>query len=250
MALFSTHNYQLQHEDFEELKARVLNEFGFPTVNVEVSDSQIINIIKRAGDLLSTWSPRIVEERRYVFPNVSDYEFNYNRVNSVISVIPSGNYLIAQGIPIEIIAKVPLGLMATSTPQFIDQFIDKFQRYENAKRMLGLYITGQVIRPNKVRILPTPTHDSMFLFVLATDHVDDLTSLDDWELNWLVDFTKAKVAQILGRTRGKYTGVTLPIGDLSNDASDLLAMGKESEDMLIDMLKKRRRFPEAILTIG
>ena len=53
-------NIQLQPDDFNELKQRVFNQFGWPTISVEISDDSFKYILKRGISFLNTYSPREV----------------------------------------------------------------------------------------------------------------------------------------------------------------------------------------------
>lgn len=244
-------NLALDESDYSELKSLVFGEFGWPKVNVELSDDMFTLVIKKALTYLNTYAPRLENEARLVQPDVSDYVLpQYERINSVLDVIVSIEYLIGLGLPPQAIMKIPMTYAAVNNTQFMDDFLVRYASFDMAKRMYGTTVSFELIFPNIIRILPVPYMETNFVFVITVGHKPDLSSLDEFELNWLIRFCTARTARVLGRIRSKYAGVTLPVGGLDTDGANLASEGKESEDALLEELKSRRKFPESMLDIG
>lgn len=252
MGMFSNlSKIDIELDDFEEIKKRIFSELGFPRVNVEITDDQLKIMIKRAADILNTYSPRAVEIVKMVYPTMSDYTFEeFDKINAVIDVAVDMNYLITLGIPLTVLMRNPVAMYAARQPDVMADFISELASYDYVSRMFGLKACAEIIQPNIVRVNPLPMHESFFLFNMAVCHTRDLSSIDDYELNWLLKFCKAKCLQVIGIIRGKYSGVTLPIGDLSGNANTLYDEGKEAEKDLMDEIKKRRKFPKAAILAG
>jgi hypothetical protein len=107
MGMFSNlSKIDIELDDFEEIKKRIFSELGFPRVNVEITDDQLKIMIKRAADILNTYSPRAVEIVKMVYPTMSDYTFEeFDKINSVIDIAVDMNYLITLGIPLTVLMR-------------------------------------------------------------------------------------------------------------------------------------------------
>ncbi len=244
-------NIQLDDSDFEELKMRVLSEFGYPSVSVEITENNLVMAIKKAVDVLNIYAPRIVYPRFQIFPMKSDYELlDYPKINSVIDIYLDINYLIGMGIPWEVLMRQPLSLAAKSDITVMTDYITNFLQYDTVNKAFGLDLAKELIEPNIVRITPTPMYQGLVAAKLAVPHTEDLSSLNSYEINWFIQFVQCKVAKMLARIRGKFSGVQLAVGSLDNDASTLLQEADEKEKELIEELKARYKFPEATLLIG
>lgn len=244
-------NIQLELDDFNELKQRVYSQFGWPTVAIEIGDDSFKYIIKKAISYLNTYSPREVLVSKTVRPYVTLYEmFDYPQVNGVLDVFVSVEYLIGLGLPIQTVLGVPMSLAASRNSQHLINFISMFQAYDVAKRMFGTKPHAELVRPNFVSINPAPFMETIFKFDLAVDHLPNLSSLNDYEINWLERFCQANVGKVLGQIRRKYSGVTLPVGALDASGNSLYAESVEMENALIEELKSRHKFPETFIAVG
>lgn len=244
-------NIQLDDSDFEELKMRALSEFGYPSVSVEITENNLVMAIKKAVDVLNIYAPRIVYPRFQIFPMKSDYELaDYPKINSVVDIYLDINYLIGMGIPWEVLMRQPLSLAAKSDITVMTDYITNFLQYDTVNKAFGLDLAKELIEPNIVRITPTPMYQGLVAAKLAVPHTEDLSSLNSYEINWFIQFVQCKVAKMLARIRGKFSGVQLAVGSLDNDASTLLQEADEKEKELIEELKARYKFPESTLLIG
>jgi hypothetical protein len=244
-------NIQLDNSDFEELKSRILSEFGYPTVSIEITDENLVMAIKKSVDILNILAPRIVYPRFQIFPCKSDYEMiDYPKVNSVIDIYLDINYLVGMGIPWEVLMRQPLSLSAKSDISVMTDYVSNFLQYDTVNKAFGLNFSKELIEPNIIRITPTPMYQGLVSVKLSVPHSEDLSSLNSYEINWFIQFVQCKIGKMLSRIRGKFTGIQLPIGTLDNDASSLLTESDEKEKSLIDELKARYKFPESTLLIG
>jgi len=244
-------NIQLQLDDFNELKQRVFNQFGWPTISVEISDDSFKYILKRGISFLNTYSPREVLVSKTVRPYVTQYEmFDFPQINGVLDVFVSVEYLIGLGLPIQAILGVPMSLAASRNSQHLINFISMFQAYDISKRIFGTKPRAELVPPNFVNINPAPFMETIFKFDLAVDHLPDLSSLNDFEINWLERFCQANVGKVLGQIRRKYSGVTLPVGALDASGNALYTESVELERSLIEELKSRHKFPETFIAVG
>jgi len=242
---------ELQPDDFNELKQRVYSQFGWPVVSVELGDDSFKYIIKRAMIYLNTYSPREVLVSKTVRPYVNQYEiFEYPKINGVLDVYVSVEYLVGMGLPIQSLLGIPMSLAASRNTQHLINFISMFQAYDIAKRMFGTSPRAELVPPNIIDINPAPYMETIFKFALAVDHLPDLSTLNDYEVNWLERFCQANVGKVLGQIRRKYSGVTLPVGSLEPSGTALYTESLEMEKALIDELKSRHKFPQTFITVG
>lgn len=244
-------NISLEPDDFEELKNRIYNIFGYPLVAVELSNDALGYVIKRAVMYLNTYAPKMDYITKMVDTRDSEYVIHeYKQVNSVLDVYVSAEYLIGLGLPIQALLGTPMSFAASRNTAHLDNFISMFQAYEMAKRMFGTHPRAELVHPNIIRLTPRPFMNSIFKFVITVDHDLNLASLNEFEINWLVRFCQAGVGKVLGQIRRKYDGVTLPVGTLSNSGTAIYTESVETEKELIEELKNRRKFPETFITVG
>jgi len=244
-------NVQLDNSDFEELKIRVLSEFGYPRVSVEITDENIMLAVKKTVDILNLYAPKIDYPRLQLFPRMSDYPLNdYPKINSIIDLYLDINYLIGIGIPWEILMRQPLSLAAKDDITVMTDYVSKFLQYDTVNKAFGLNFSKELIEPNILRITPTPMYTGLASAKIAIPHDNDLSSLGSFEINWFIQFVQCKVAKMLARVRGKFTGVQLAVGSLDTDAAALLTEADEKEKSLMEEIKSRYKFPESSLLIG
>jgi len=244
-------NISLEPDDFEELRNRVYSQFGWPTVAVELSNENFKYILKRAIMYLNTYSPKCDYIAKTVYPYVTEYEIlEYAQVNGVLDIIVSAEYLIGLGIPISSFMGVPLSLAASRNTQYMDNFVSLYEAYDMAKRMFATRPYAELVNPNIIRINPAPYMETLFKFVITVDHDPNLSSLNEYEIDWMIRFCQAGVGKVLGEIRRKYDGVTLPVGSLSTSAESMYTDAVQAEKDLLEELKMRHKFPQTFITIG
>ena len=243
---------EIDPDDLEILKQRVYGEYGYPLVKVEMTDSQLYTAIHSGIEWINTWSPKAIELETYVNPNQSDYEF-YDldrRINDVLDVYCSINAHIMSGAPAEILFPEIGMIRGSHDATTISDYAVKMAQHQVAKTVFGCKPDAQVIGPKTLRVLPRPLMEAPMMFKVVTNHDPDLGSLDEYETNWLIRWVTTKAGKILGNVRSKYSGVALPIGDLSNDGGTLKTDSKEAEDKLIEEIKTRHKFAESYVMVG
>lgn len=245
------YNLNLSEEDFQELKKRAYSQFGWPTVAVELKDDNFKYIIKRGVMYLNTYAPKIDYISKTVYPYVTDYEIlEYEKVTGFLDLYVSVEYLIGLGLPIQSLLGVPMSLAASRNSSHLINFVSLFANYDIAKRIFQTKPKVEHVRPNIGRINPAPYKEAIFKFVIAVDHDTDLSSLNDYEINWLERFCQANVGKVLGQIRRKYSGVTLPVGALDLSGQGLYAEAVQKEEELLKEIKLRHKFPQSFITIG
>lgn len=241
----------LETDDLLELKERVFTLYGWPNVKVEITDDQFNRIIKRAVSYLNTYSPKIDYIFKQVMQNYSDYTIiEYNKVHSVLDVYASVEYLMGLGMPFQTLMAPAMAIGSTYNSQLLSDYVSLFTAYDMAKRMFGLQPIADLIQPNIIRISPIPYIDTRFCFVITVDHDSNLASLNDYEVNWFTRFMEAATGKVIGETRRKYDGLSLPVGSLSTSGSSMYSENAEKEKELIEEIKGRHKFPQAYIAIG
>lgn len=242
---------KLDADDFEELRHRVYSYYGNPTVSVELPAEAFQYAITKAAQQLNTFAPKIDRILKTIETNRSQYTLHeYDRINSVIDIHVSSDYLIGLGLPIQTLMGMPMAFSSSQNPQELINFISMFSSYDIAKRMFGMQPIVELIEPNTIEITPTPYTDTIFAFVITVNHDKDLGSLNDFEVNWLVRYCTAVTGKMLGQIRRKYDGITLPVGSLSTTGSSIYSESSEWEKELIEELKNRRKLPQSFISVG
>lgn len=242
----------LDQSDLEILKKRVFAEFGYPLVKVEILDEQFQMIIHSAVEYINTYSPKSIEISKYVYPNQSDYTFDEldRDITGVLDSYYTTSYHIMQGAPPQILFPDISIIQASHDAAVMSDYVTKAAQHSLAKTLFGGNPSHELIGPRTIRITPKPLMETAVVFKVTVNHDEDLGSLDEYEKNWLIKFCTAKTAKVLGRVRSKFSGVTLPIGDLGTDGNNLVTESKEAEKELIEELKLRHKFPESYIFIG
>lgn len=241
----------LDHDDFEELKNRVYSFYGKPSIVVELPDEAFQNVIIKGVQQLNTYAPKLDRLFKTVYPNTGKYIIHeYERVNSILDIYVSTDYLIGLGLPIQSLLGIPMSFAASQNSQHLDNFISMFSAYDMAKRMFGVQPLAELLEPNIIEITPIPYTETIFCFCITVNHDKDLGSLNEFEIRWLTDYCTATTGKIIGQIRRKYDGVTLPVGTLSTTGSSLYAESIEWEKTLMEELKSRRKFSQAFITVG
>lgn len=242
----------LDQDDLDILKKRVYAEFGYPAVKVEIMDEQFLMIVHAAVEYLNTYAPKYIEVPKIVNPYSSDYVFDEldRDITGVLDAYYTIDYHLMQGAPMEIIMPDVSAIRASRDASALTDYVTRAAQFSLAKTIFGCTPSHELIPPRTIRILPKPGIESLVIFKITTDHDEDLGSLDDYEKNWLIKFCIARTARVLGRIRSKFSGVTLPIGDLSSDGNNLITESKEIEDKLIEEIKMRHKFAESYLFVG
>jgi hypothetical protein len=242
----------LDHDDLEILKRRVFVEFGYPQVKVEIIDDQFMTIIHSAVEYINTYSPKFLEVSKFVTPGKSDYYFDEldRDITAILDAYYTLDYHIMQGAPTQILFPDIAVIQASQNAQVFSDYIVSAAQYSMAKTVFGRTPSHSLIGPRLIRVNPTPMMESAVIFKITTDHDKDLGSLQEYEKNWLIKFCIARTSRVIGRIRTKFTGVTLPIGDLGTDGQTLITDGKEAEDKLIEELKTRHKFAESYILVG
>ena len=241
----------IEEDDFQELKNRTYRQFGWPKVNIEVSDADFKYIIKRGLMHLSTWCPKVVYAKTPIYAYQSDYVLSdYEQINGVLDVYVTTEYLIGLGLPLQSTLGTPMSLAASNNSTIITDYMSLTSAYEMAKNVWQVQPLHELIPPNIVRLHPTPYMDSTFVFVITVNQEDNLGSLQKWEKDWLIRYCQAGIGKFIGQVRRKYDGVTLPVGSLSTSGNSLYSENDELEKSLMEELKKYRKFGQLYLARG
>jgi hypothetical protein len=241
----------LDPDDFEELKNRVYSFYGKPSIVVELPDETFQNVIIKAVQQLNTYAAKIDRIFKSVQPNLGRYTiYEYERINSVLDVYVSTDYLIGLGLPFQSLLGIPMSFSATHNPEVLTNFVSLYSAYDVAKRMFGVQPIAELVEPNVVELTPIPYTETVFCFCITVNHDKDLGSLSEFEIRWLTDYCTATTGKIIGQIRRKYDGVTLPVGTLSTSGSSIYAESVEWEKALMEELKSRKKFAQTFITVG
>lgn len=142
---------QLEPDDFEELKNRILINFGWPSVNVEITDKQLLEVIKNAVMYLNIYAPRRREYETTLNQKQTVYLMPVDRITSIIDVFVSLDYYIALGIPVEVLMKEMAAMNMSRNPQAAVSYITNMASFKFARQIMGLEFSYEMDPPNKDR---------------------------------------------------------------------------------------------------
>lgn len=242
---------KLEEDDYKTLSRQVFAKFGWPNVKIEITENQFKECIRDSVFYLNTYSPRITLSYQSLVARQGEYILSeYKSINAVLDMCVSTNYLISIGMPYQNLISPFMSLAASRDPSIIEGWVSVFSQYGLAKRMFGAMPNAERVHPNKVRISPVPFMNYDCAFLISIDHTENLSSLNQWEIQWFVEYVTAAVGIVIGETRRKYDGVTLPVGSLSTSGGSLVGEYNAKKEALITEIKGRRKIPEAFVLIG
>lgn len=251
--LFSSNDIDINipEDDFAELKNRTYRKFGWPKVNIEITNDDFIYIIKTGLMFLSTWVPKIVDIPLYVKAHQSVYNLtDYENINAILDVGVSTSYLIGMGVPMQALLPMPMSLAASNNISLVEDFMSLISAHNTAKQVFQVFPMPELRPPNQVIITPEPYMDDTWLLKVTLNHESNLGSLNKWEREWLIRYCQAGVGKFIGQIRRKYDGVQLPVGTLSGSGGSIFSESLEEEKSLMEELKIYKKMSEMYINIG
>ena len=211
-------------------------------VQVELNEGHLDTALRSALNWLSVYAPRKGEVEIVTVPQVSKYDLSALPPSAeVVDVrISKGSKL-----PITLDLWSTELLRAGATWDVMD--LAYILNYAGTIREItGTDFTWEYRYPF-LYISPKPDRD----YVLKVTYIIPYTAVEEVPFKYLdafLTFAKGEVKEILGRIRGKYSGVPAPDGQIELDGDTLLQEGREDKERAREMLS--RLLPSAGFVVG
>ncbi len=218
-----------------EVVAHILSSFGYPRRKVELDSSNIAESLKKAVRQYGSIKPRILLDTVTIFDGIQAYNLTtlakpFGR--GILDVVPA---------PITSPAAVfnEFEYYRLRQPPYVDmaELVTDRMYYKEIGLLTGTdfdWEWDQVRTILLVRPIPSRTFTASYLYNNPPSKLEDVIEADQ---DWIVDYTQALCEKILGRVRGKFSGV--PGNDLpvTTDHESLLAEATASLAKLEEDLK-------------
>lgn len=239
---------------FPHIKDFIFNSLGFPTVKVELTNSQIEFCAEEA---VKKWHQYNVSKEIVFFDTVANQvNYDLDEINDDIFCAikkPYDKYILDVIYePTEInyaddgfylLVNQFYYYYAYNNKQLMSDY-NLFKGYiEDLRRTLGTKGTWQVFGKD-LYLSPMPRTSLQALIIYKgtfDDHIAD-------ENEWVMRYARANAKAILGQVRGKYAaGLTGPSGAITFNSADLLSQSEKEKDALLKELIQRAG-PVGIIT--
>lgn len=216
--------------DSNPIKGEVLRRLGYPSVNIELEESQIETLLRTAGDFISQY---FALEERYAYfytqPLVTEYpipadaywirEVAWDPVmNRIQDIFGAEMFLFNIG--------NITGIQNLLTDYHLLQAYRKF-----SQRILSTEGSWEVTGDNKIKLKPTPKGS----FPVVVRYIPSVTNFQQpSHKEVLIRFITAEAKIIVGLTRRKASIPSPDGGSLNLDGDALVTEGREERDAAIE----------------
>lgn len=222
---------QLDSEASIQLKKYILTKFGYPTVEVELSEDQFESIFRVAGDFIAHYFP--LEQQLAVFntqPLQSDYPMPENAywIQSIAwdsvstridDVFGAESFLFNIG--------NITGIQNILTDYHLLQHYRKF-----SQKILGTEGRWEWLGDERIRLYPTPK-GTFPVLVLYVPPIGQFRTPQARQL--AADMMVAEAKIVLGNARSKFTNIPDPAGgSLTMNGAELKKEGEEEKKEIVD----------------
>lgn len=215
----------------------IKRKLGYPSVSIELTDEDIVDIIKHESLLLfEKYVPDI--GRRVISKGSKKFRVKKNlywvidpldrEVFYVQSVYPEEAEMLANGYPYT----VPIRTY-DSLPDVLDSTMKAHTSYKWGRSLHWWQESGI----NQVWIFSEDGISSRYSVSYTRSHAPDLSSINR---EYAMDFTNiclANTMQTIGQIRSKYSNFGTPVGDIPLNGSDLVSQGETLLNTTIENLK-------------
>lgn len=216
--------------DSDPIKKYVLTMFGYPTVNVEITEDQFEIVLRNAGDFIAHY---ITKEERlayfYTKPLVSEYDMPADAywirevawdpaTTSISDVFSAESYLFNIG--------NVTGIQNVLTDYVLLQSYRRF-----SQRVLGTEGHWECNGSRKIRLYPTPRG----VFPVVVRYIPPISAYRSPIARKLcMDMVWAEAQIIVGMARSKYSGLPSPDGgSLTMNGDALVTAGRDMREKII-----------------
>lgn len=232
----------------EPIKKYILSKFGHPHVRVELTEEQLEDAIKVAGDFIATYFPR--EQKIATFystPLQSTYPLPHDAwsveevswdpyVSNVGDIFGAGYYLLNYG-NMNTATTLPLDyFLMQSFRKFSSKILGSEGRWEIIGEVEGNSRgDGLEASVQKIRLIPTPKA-SFPVVVVYLPVINNFRTPSARKL--ALDYIEAEAKVMLGMARRKMAGVPTPDGGtITYDGESLVQEGETRKAELIEEAK-------------
>jgi hypothetical protein len=217
--------------DSNPLKLRILHHFGYPNVNVELTEDQMEELLRVTGDFICQYFP--LEERYAYFysqPLVEEYDLPEDAywirevawdpvMNRIQDIFGAEMFLFNVG--------NITGIQNMLTDYHLLQSYRKF-----SQKILGTDGGWEITGDNKIRLKPTPK-GSFPVVVRYLPSVDDFQIPSHKEVCTRALIAESKI--ILGHTRRKLSIPSPDGGTMNMDGDALVTEGRDEKKEIIEL---------------
>ncbi len=211
-------------------------------VQVELNQAHIDTALRAGLNWLSVYAPRKGAVEIITTPRVGRYD---------LSALPTGAEVVdvrisgSEGLPISLDLWSVEAIRSGTTWDVMD--LAYLLNYTGTiKKIFGSGFTWEYRAPF-LYIFPEPDRD----YVLSITYVIPYAAVEDIPFKYLdafLSFAKGEAKEILGRIRGKYSGVPAPEGQMELDGDALLQEGREDKERAREALL--RLMPSSGFIVG
>lgn len=232
------YNYANDTLDVPSVKNYIFSMLGYPVVDVELTDAQIGSVFRNAMALYSQWVPMEKVITFNMIAGQSDYKFADMPPEGPTTV----DFIRAQGLPY--INDVMFGyFFPNSRIVSFDEYAMSLSYWSMLRRVMGIEpewnwdeSTATLWINAGTRNLATPY--SQYVCMAKFFDTRTLGQVRHDHRQWFFDYSLALAKEILGRIRGKYSGIIpAPGGKVQMEYQLLLKESQESRAALTQQLR-------------
>lgn len=221
-------NYTLQ-----EMENNILNYLGGPTLQVELTPSQIQFAISESARTLSRYIPTIRRVTVPVVPGMAEYnlvDVDNRQIQTVIQTVRVNQNTIFYNI---------IKLDPLLHPYNVDDFIEIIQLVQMREKFMNMDPNFSFDPTLQILHFYPPISIGELYTVITYSVTPNLEELTQYNYRWVERYATAIQKEILGRVRSKYSGVNTPLGQLQMDGPTLLSEQSTEKQALLQEVMAR-----------
>jgi hypothetical protein len=236
MAMITSNNVPVW-QSWENLIDYIKGELGAPVLNIELSDDDIMNIIKNhVLPLFSRYDPLIMYYLMFEETNCIQFEpTKIYQIRDFPYAIMRIDQIIAKPNLIDWNQNISVALYSGDITNLLGT-----NYMLQSKTLVLADDTWTFIPPNKIELIKSNNsiwvYDD-FIAKLACIH-EDPTTVDPDLYPYLRDLALAEVMIYIGRIRTKFQSFNTPVGQIDMPAQELLQEGQQLKERVLEKLDR------------
>lgn len=232
-------------DERRDMMYKVRSMLGYPTVTVELSDSQMNLCIQNALETLRQKSSMAVK-RTCFFLDISPYQQHYKLTNKavgfnkVVDVMAGYRFTSAflssamgAGVYGQVVLQhlYNMGTFDLLSYHLVSQYVEQLE-IMFATRLTFVWNTNQ----RTLDFHQSFTRPERILLDVTLEKTEQELLQDRYSQQWIQQYAKAEAMEMLAQIRGKYANLPGAGGSLTLNALDLRTQAKEMKDQLMTEL--------------
>ena len=217
----------------QEMENNILNYLGGPTVQVELTSSQIQFAISESARTLSRYIPTIRRVTLPVFPGMAEYnliDVDNRQIQTVFQTVRVNQNTIFYNI---------IKLDPLLHPYNVDDFIEIIQLIQMREKFMNMDPNFDFDPVLQILHFFPPISIGEIYAIVTYQVTPNLNELTQYNYRWVERYATAIQKELLGRVRSKYSGVNTPIGQVQMDGQTLLSEQSAEKTQLLQELMAR-----------